>query len=425
MSETKSQEASRKELDEMNERYRQVAFLSDEERHNLEQEIVKFAVTWGRGNQDDLEYLFALASGATSPHVLGLAAENPLFYEALGRLGDSVVVPLLKKALKSCDKKRRICFHVKDMFRALILMDDERAFQAVESLLKNPRKSKLTHDFVNALEELPRQRYLPMIISLAKSGLTFKLDFILARMAEQSRIAFAKLLRDKNDKVRYVAANALLRLPDEHLDESTLEILNRIVENRKEDILTRSKAAEILKRIGMEIPSLFRDRPQRNVSSNLQRFVRGILYPNERPDDWALEEIVELRYPDDSARITIRHLIGMPHADIKVWRGCFWDVFHMGFQFSKNLLPRGTYKVVGLTRATRFESKALRPDYIIERLDLILIGIVNEIVSERGEEYTRIINTINTAIAEGRSLMVKGRPTWEVDWDKIREQGGC
>jgi len=418
-------ESPRKELDTLNQRYQETMEIPEKDRKPAEEQIVQRAMDWGRRNPHDLPYLLGLAQGLPKPDTLPHPFENPLFYEALGRLKNPAIVPMLAAAIKSCDRKQVSCFYVKQMFRALIMIDDELARSAVGSILKAPKKSRLTFDFVQALMEVPDSSYLPIVVKIAESGFTYQLDAVLALMAKKPSLPFQKLLEHKSEHVRGVAIEALKLLSKEHLDSSILQSLKRIVRDREEDIVLRSQAADLLKSMGMEVPAQFRDHPKTNVTGDIRRFVTGVLHPETRGDDWAMQEIVELKYQEDKARVTLRYSLEILFADVKIWRGCFWDVFHMGFNLSKIAFSRDSYRVVGITRATRFQSEPVSENYLLEHLDETLIRIVNKHVKAQGAEYDKMISTINEAIRDGRSLLIMGKPTWETDEEKLRRQGGC
>lgn len=412
----------REELDELNSRYFNLYRAPKEDREAIEAEILEAVIEWGKKNPDDLEFLFELAQGTGANFGIAHIDENPLLYLALGRIGNPSAVPLLEKSLKSCSKKG-LCLYAKEMFQALLYVDDDSAFNAVSRLLKKPKKTNLTARFLYAIKEVPRPRFLPILKKIAEKGITYQLDLILAEMSMHYQVPLLDYLESKNRHIRRVAVDTLI-ISKNAVTPEILTSLKKLVNKKNEDILTRSYAADILKGNGIEVPSRFRDRKNRNITSNMERFVKGLLFPEKRTDDWALEEIVDLRYQDDLLRVQLRYAI-MPFAETKIWRGCFWDVFKIGFGFSKPLFSGGKYKVVGMTRATNFESKPLEPEYLIKNLDKVLVRIVSEIVESRGEPYKAAMRTINQAIRTGSTLLIKGQQTWEVDLDRIEKQGGC
>ncbi len=411
---------NRDELEELNKQYRSAWGISEQRRK--EEEILKSIVGWGKRNPDDLEYLFKRAQGKGTDSRFGIASENPLFYLALGEIGNPIAVPWLEKALKSYSKKiLSLC--IDEMLQALIQIEDDSSFEAISRLLKKPKKTRLTARFLSVIDDVPNPRFLPIIMKIAESGITYRISLILVRMSENYDVPFLEYLNSKNKYVRTVAVEAL-RISRKEMDSNILLSLESLVAKRNEDILTRSTAAEILQENGVEVPLRFRKRKHQNVSDNIARFVEGLLFPERRNDTWALEEIVNLQYEKDLVRVSLRYSI-LPFAEIKIWRGCFWDVFKMGFSFSKPFFSGGKYKVIGMVRATNFESKLLEVDYLISNLDRVLVSIVNGIVKSRGESYMATMETINQAIRTGNMLLFKGQQTWEVDKEKIQEQGGC
>ena len=422
MNQQNNSDVSRKELDELSHRYRNLYRVPEEDRETVEAEILEAIIDWGKKNSGDLGYLFQLAQGKGASFGVARVDELPLLYIALGKIGNPDVVPLFKELLRSCSRKR-ICLYANEMFQALISINDSSAVNAISDLLKKPKKSNLTAQFLNAIKEVPSPNFLPILIRIAESGITYQLDLILAKMSVSNRVPFLDYLESKNKHVRWVAVEAL-RISENAITPEILASLKKIANKKNEDILTRSYAADILKESGMEVPSRFRDRVDRNISNNLERFVEGLIFPEKRSDSWALEEIVDLRYDDDMVRIQLRFSI-MPFAEIRIWRGCFWDVFKMGFSFSKPMFSGGRLKVIGMTRATNFESEPFEIEYLTRNLDRILERLVNQIVESRGESYKMTMETINQAIRSGSTLLIKGQQTWEVDWDKIEKQGGC
>jgi hypothetical protein len=131
-----------------------------------------------------------------------------------------------------------------------------------------------------------------------------------------------------------------------------------------------------------------------------------------------------MNYKGDQVRVILRSSIGNRiFAEVKIWQGCFWDVFKM----SVNIEQKGvSSKVGGICRAKIFLSNEFDIEYIIDNLDRIVVGLVDGFIKEGGEKYKETINTLNHAIATGSSVIYSGgQEFWELDPDKIAKESGC
>lgn len=418
--------AARRELDEINKKYRDsFVHMEEEAKSELGQEIVKLAIVWGEENPDDLEYMLTLAKGVERL-AFDYSLPNPLFYEALGRIGKPETIPWLKDTIASCIKQR-LCFYLEEMFGALLQIDDIESQKAIESLLRKPKRNRLVIAFVNALKENPKPDYIATVVKLAEAGHTYRLDTILVRMVRESEVSLLPLLTNKKRQVKETALMALRILSHEYYNDDIIHQLKLIVENEREHIFNRYQSAEILKELEIEVPTRFRDRPKSNTSDNLPRLINGILHPEVRDETWADEEIVLVplvRSTEDKIRFDFRFALASLFVDVRIWQGYFWDVFHMGVTFRRKFWPRNKYKIVGLTRATRFESDWFAEDFLQSNLDTILTRILIDHMNARGDVYQRYIRTINKAVREGGELVIRGTPTWELDEEKLMSQGG-
>jgi hypothetical protein len=408
-------------------RYR---YAEDNKDDPKRQETLEAAIQWGKKHPQYLKDLFLFAVGESSSRLWGSSLGNPVLIEALGHFSDPRIIEMIKKRLEK-RAKGEMQFFTKDLISALLLMDGDKPIKAMSSLLKKPKKNKILFDFLWALEDNPKIEYLDIILSIIeKAGWVYKGIFILSAMAESNRVPFEKLLAHRSKNVRRAALETLNVVPEQFLTERILNQIQVIVDKPREDLMVRSYAADVLKRSGRQVPLCFRDRLLHNESDDLKRLVHGVLFPSNRPDDWALTESVPRRYEGDGFRVNISTLpLGQMHADVWVWRRCFWDQYVMGVWLRKERWPSTKYRIVGVCRSRDFLSKSFTLSCIEERLDWILIGLVDGFTNSAGAEYERTIRYMNRLIAsnevehaENLSALMR---FWHLDPSKINEQGGC
>jgi hypothetical protein len=405
-------------------------YAEDDKDDPKRQEILEAAIQWGKKYPQYLEDLFLFAVGESSSRLWGSSLGNPVLIEALGHFSDPQIIEMIKKRLEK-RAKGEIQFFTRDLISALLMMDGDEPIKAMSSLLKKPKKNKILFDFLMALEDNPRTEYLDTILNIIeKAGSVYKGIFILSAMAESNRVPFEELLAHKSKSVRRAALETLNVVPERFLTERILNQIQVIVDKPREDLLVRSYAADVLKRSGRQVPPRFRDRPLHNESDDLKRLVHGVLFPSNRPDDWALTESVPRRYEGDGFRANISTFsIGQMQADVLVWRGCFWDQYAMGVWLRKERWPSTKYRVAGICRGRDYLSKSFALSYIEERLDWILIGLIDEFANFAGDEYERTIRYMNRLIASNEVEQAGNLSAlmrfWHLDPSKINEQGGC
>lgn len=394
--------------------------LEDKEKEDA---IVKSAIEWANNNPNGIGFLAKVALGLHESY-WGLSSPNPYLLDALGRVGDASTIDMLEQELEKC--REQFCLYTKDIFKALLAINGARAKKAINSLLFpfifGRRSRKLHFPFIEVLAEEPNPNYLHTLVKIIKKKrITFKADRAIVKMAESDDVPFEQLLKSNSSEVRFVAINALRVLPKHYLTQSIVDTLSSIVKRNNEKVLNKSYAADILKSINIEVPDLFRDRPLINTSDDLSRFVKAVLPPVEMPDDWAEQEIVSLRYKKDIHRVILSSSLGM-NARVRIWQGCFWDDFVMGFYFRKDFWPSSKIKVYGICRAMRFETPSVSREYLYGNLDRLLISQAYRIMRHEGSKYMKAVEKSNEMISRGHFPKFR---FWEVDKKKIEKQGGC
>ena len=408
-----------RELLEINSKSRQVWTLSDEERKSEETEIVAAAIAWIGRNPNLVLDMLGLSMGEVHYGLLRYTY-SPLLLEALGHSGNTEIIAPIEKRLEKC--RRKVCQHSRYLMKALMLLESPESYQAITKLVRTSifkRRNYLTSAFVDLMDEKPTPELLPILLDITrKTRVRYKVDTVLARLADANAISFEELLEDKSKKIRCIAVDALNRSDERHLNAILLEKLERIVHNKREDILCRSYAADILKKKGIEVPFQFKDRIWENTSADVKRFVRGMLYPDKRPDDWAITEFVKITYRDDMYRVELTcRLGGLTSANIRVWRGQFWDAFVMMFRIEKRFWPRGTYSVAGMCRSIMFRTGGFRVSFLIEHLDRLLITQANRNARYAGNDYSKALRRANALFSKGFDPQER---FWEYDEDRIK-----
>ena len=361
-------------------RSQQIWNLPDKDREQEENAIVDSALTWISTNPSLVLDVLNLSMGGI-PDGYHHHRCSPLLLEALGRSRKNEIISPIEKRLQKC--RRSICLHSEYLMKALMLLETSESYRAIAKLVKTDilrRRNYLISDFIDIMNENLLPGLLPILLDITrKTGIRYKVNFILARLADAGAVSFENLLQDKSSKIRFVAVEALRFSDEKHLNDKLLENLSRITRNKKDDLLCRSYAADILKERGHEVPSQFRDRPWENISSDVERFVRGILYPEERPDDWAMTEILEISYSGGKTRIRMRASPGMIFVEPYLPGKGFWRKFTIGF----NLVKAGRnneYLIRGIGLAIQFERGPFEEEYLIHNLDRVMIAIADDLL---------------------------------------------
>jgi hypothetical protein len=363
------------------------------------------------------------------PRFFSWHTPNPILIEALGHFPNSNLVQLIGNYLKNESKKGRYLLVGKELFIALIMMDIEESVNAIRKLFGNPKKRKhLVYQFVEALAKDPKGDYAEIVIHIiSKIGGLYKEESIIETMAENGDISLFDLIQHKSKKVREVAIRVLNQCSESLITEEVIEAVNSIMNNKRDGIFLRSRAADILKRVGHEVPSRFKDRPIKNISGDMHRFVEGVLNIEKHLDDWAMTEIVETTYNDDRIRLSVKcSFFRLLTADVRIWRGCFWDRFALGSSFVKT---GDKYIIRGICRGKNYETKPYDYEYILDNFGWILIGLTDLFVKDAGSEYARAVKFMNRVVARGNPEEIEYyrllNRMWEVDWEKLKEEGGC
>lgn len=408
-----------RELLKINSKSHQVWTLSDEERKHEEKEIVAAALAWIGRNPNLVLDMLGLSMGEIDYGFLHYTY-SPLLLEALGHSGNTEIIAPIEKRLEKCRSK--VCLHSRYLMKALMLLETPESYRVITRLVRTSifrRRNYLISAFVDLLDEKPTPELLPILLDITrKTGVRYKVNTVLARLADANAISFEELLEDKSKKIRSIAVDALNLSDERHLNARLLEKLERIVHNRREDFLYRSYTADVLKKKGIEVPFQFRDRILENTSADVKRFVRGMLYPDKRPDDWAMTEFVKITYRDDMYRVELTcRLGGLTSANIRVWRGQFWDAFVMMFRIEKRFWPRGTYSVAGMCRSIMFRTGGFKASFLIEHLDRLLITQANRIARYAGNDYSKTLRKANALFSKGFDPQVR---FWEYDEGRIK-----
>jgi hypothetical protein len=254
--------------------------LSDEKRKIREEEIIETALEWAHQYSDEILFMLQVALGKVQQGIMP-HSPNPLLLRTLGKLGDSSILPELENELNQCKKKH--CLFSRDLLSTLMTIESAEAVKIVNDLFKKPKGNKLVFDFLFIMEEEPKIVHLPIYLHIIrKTGVIFKASIILAKLDDSCNIDFQSLLVDKSKSVREVAIQTLLIHKSENIPKEILDILSNIAFNKREDLMCRSYASDILSKYGLEIPLQFKRRAWKNVTTNVRRLLEGIINPRTR-----------------------------------------------------------------------------------------------------------------------------------------------